>query len=84
MPGAERNLPPNYREFMMNEQEKAAYILGLKKAIEQIEEEAELSEMEHSDQPKYLNAAVEALRYAIVLIQDEIAMTDGTRETKDI
>ena len=68
---------------MMTEQEKAAYILGLKKAIEQIEIELEMVSLEYPNLPLLLGAASTALMSAIVLIQDEIAMTDGTRETKD-
>ena len=72
----------------MNEQEKAAYILGLKKAIEQIEKEAvwvktEWAGTEPSTRQPRPNAVAESLSYAIVLIQDEIAMMEGTRETKD-
>ena len=67
----------------MNEQEKAAYILGLKNAIEQIEEEVVLIEMEYWGRPEFLKSAQDALQNAVVSIQDEIAMTDGTRETKE-
>ena len=67
----------------MNEQEKAAYILGLKKAIEQIEEELDMVSVEYTDRPLLLLAAENALSNAVFLIQDEIAMTDGTRETKE-
>ena len=67
----------------MNEQEKAAYILGLKTAIEQIEVEGAMVSLEYSDRPLLLLAAGNALSNASFLIQDEIAMTDGTRETKE-
>ena len=68
---------------MMNKQEKAAYILGLKYAIEQIEEEGDCIWVEYSNQPLLLAAAEDALRNAALLVQDQIAMTDGTRETKE-
>ena len=68
---------------MMNEQEKAAYILGLKKAIEQIEAELDMVSMEYKDRPILLMAASGALMNASILISDQIAMTDGTRETKE-
>ena len=68
---------------MINEQEKAAYILGLNKAIEQIEEELDMVSVEYTDRPLLLLAAENALSNAVFLIQDEIAMTDGTRETKE-
>ena len=67
----------------MNEQEKAAYILGLKKAIEQIEAEGEMVSAEYSDRTLLLMAAENALSNAVFLIQDEIAMMEGTRETED-
>ena len=67
---------------MMTEKEKAAYILGLKYAIDQIEEEGDCIWVEYSSQPLLLAAAEETLRNASQLIQDEIAMTDGTRETQ--
>ena len=68
---------------MMNEQEKAAYILGLKGAIEQIEAELDCVGMQYENLPLLLGAATTALMNAALLVEDQIAMTDGTRETKD-
>ena len=68
---------------MMNEQEKSAYILGLKKALEEIETEAVWAGMEWSDRPETWTAVLGALKNAVVGISDQIAMTDGTRETKE-
>ena len=68
---------------MMNEQEKAAYILGLKDAIDQIEAELDMVSMEYKDRPPLLQAAENALRNAALLVEDQIAMTDNTRETKE-
>ena len=68
---------------MMTEKEKAAYILGLKNAIEQIETELEIVSLEHEDMPLTLKAAVDALMNAAFLVSDQIAMTNGTRETNE-
>ena len=65
----------------MTEPEKAAYILGLKTAIEQIESEAVWSGMEWSGRSRFWSAAQDALQKSIELIKNEIAMTSGTRET---
>ena len=67
----------------MNEQEKAAYILGLKNAIVLIEEELDITGVEYKDRPLILHGAENALWNAALLVEDQIAMTDGTRETKD-
>ena len=67
----------------MNEQEKAAYILGLKNAIFLIEEELNMVIIGHKGRPLLLRAAENALMNASQLIQDEIAMRDGTREKKE-
>ena len=68
---------------MMTDKEKAAYIDGLKIAIDQIEVELDMVSMEYKDRPILLMAASGALMNASILISDQIAMTDGTRETKD-
>ena len=67
----------------MTEKEKAAYIDGLKIAIDQIEAELDMVSMEYKDRPLLLRAAENALRNAALLVSDQIAMADGTRETKE-
>ena len=68
---------------MMTEKEKAAYIDGLKIAIDQIEAELDMVSMEYKDRPLLLQAAQGALRNAALLVSDQIAMAYGTRETKE-
>ena len=67
----------------MTEKEKAAYIDGLKIAIDQIEAELDMVSMEYKDRPLLLRSAENALRNAALLVSDQIAMADGTRETKE-